>query len=196
MMKKLILPAFALMVIAQWIVPVKMILNSEAVLTEGEVYKFKTQPIDPSDPFRGKYVILRFDVEQFETDTTKKFSQGQEVYAQLNTDENGFVLISDLSSEPPEVLDNSILKTTVGYVWPVEGKQRVSLKLPFDRFYVEESKAPTAEQAYWDAQRDTLQVTYALVRVHNGQAVIENVMINHRPILEIVQEMNEKSTQP
>lgn len=195
-MKKLILPAFILMVIAQWILPVQMILSSEAVLTEGEVYKFKTQPIDPSDPFRGKYVILRFDVEQFETDTLQRFSQGQEVYAELITDSKGFVKISKLSPQPPEVLDNTILKTTVGYAWPVEGKQRVSLRLPLDRFYVEESKAPAAEQAYRDAQRDTLQTTYALVRVHRGQAVIQNVMINDRPILEIVKEMNEKALQP
>lgn len=191
-MKKLMLPAFALMIAAQWIVPVKMILDSEAVLTEGEIYKFKTQPIDPSDPFRGKYVVLNFDVEQFETDTLRQFWEGQEVYAQLTTDTNGFVRINDLSSEKPEVLDNTILKTTVGYAWPVEGKQRISLRLPFDRFYVEESKAPAAEQVYWDAQRDTLQTAYALVRVHKGQAIIENVMINDRPILEIVRELNER----
>lgn len=192
-MKKLILPAFILMVVAQWIVPAKMIIDSQAVLTEGELYKFKTQPIDPSDPFRGKYVVLRFDIEQVETDTLKQFNSGQEVYAQLNKDANGFVVISDLYTETPEVLDNSILKTTVGYAWPVEGKQRVSLRLPFDRFYLEESKAPVAEEVYWDAQRDTTQITYALVRVHKGKAIIENVMINDRPILEIVQEMNEQA---
>lgn len=195
-MKKLIVPAFAFMVMAQWIVPLKMIRDSEAVLTEGEIYKFKTQPIDPSDPFRGKYVILRFDVEQFETDTLKRFKADQTVYARLATDAKGFVRISELLLHEPELMDNAILKTTVGYAWPVDGKQRVSLKLPFDRFYVEESKAPAAEQAYWDAQRDTLQVTYARVRVHNGQAVIEDVMINDRPILEIVREMNEKTAQP
>lgn len=195
-MRKLILGAFVLMVIAQWIVPVKMILDSQAVLTEGEIYKFKTQPIDPSDPFRGKYVVLRFDVEQFETDTLTNFEQDQEVYAQLTTDKQGFVKVSELFTQQPEIVDNTILKTRVGYAWPVDGKQRVSLKLPFDRFYVEESKAPAAEQAYWDAQRDTLQVTYALVRVHNGKAIIENVMINDRPILEIVQEMNDKATGP
>jgi uncharacterized membrane-anchored protein len=195
-MKKLILAAFVLMVIAQWIVPIQMIMSSEAVLTAGEVYKFKTQPIDPSDPFRGRYVVLNFDVEQFETDTLRKFEQDQEVYAQLTNDKNGFVKITELFPERPEVMDNTILKTRVGYAWPVEGKQRVSLRLPFDRFYVEESKAQAAEQVYWDAQRDTLQITYALVRVHNGQAIIENVMINDRPILEIVREMNEKSAQP
>lgn len=195
-MKKLILPAFALMVILQWIVPARMIMDSEAVLTDGEVYKFKTQPVDPSDPFRGKYVVLRFDIEQFDTDTLQYYNQGQEVYARLSTDANGFVKIDELSSARPEVLDNTILKTTIGYSWLVEGRQRVSLRVPFDRFYVEESKAQVAEQAYWEAQRDSLQITYALVRVHNGKAIIENVIINERPILEIVQEMNEKAMQP
>lgn len=194
-MKKLIFPAFALMVLAQWIVPVKMMLDSEAVLTDGELYKFKTQPIDPSDPFRGKYVVLHFDVEQVETDTLRQFSEGQEVYARLATNTNGFVKIAALLAEKPEILDNTFLKTTVRYAWFVDGKQRINLNLPFNRFYVEESKAPVAEQAYWDAQQDTLQTTYALVRVRKGQAIIENVMINDRSILEIVQEMNEKEAQ-
>ncbi|HNC29170.1 MAG TPA: YbaK/EbsC family protein, partial [Cyclobacteriaceae bacterium] len=48
-MKKLILPAFALMVLAQWAVPIKMIADSESVLTSGTEYKFRTEPVDPAE---------------------------------------------------------------------------------------------------------------------------------------------------
>lgn len=190
-MKKLILPAFVIMALLQWAVPVKLILNNQTVLSEGEVYKFRTQPIDPSDPFRGKYVTLRFTVERFETDTVQKFTEGQEVYAALAHDPAGFVKIKALYAEQPDPLDNTILKTTIGYTWIHDNKQLVSMRIPFNRFYVEESMASDAEQAYWMAQADSTQVTYALVKVRKGYGVIENVMINGRPILQIVKEMNE-----
>lgn len=194
-MKKLILPAFALMVLAQWMVPVKMILDSEKVLRTGITYKFRTQPIDPSDPFRGKYITLRFNAERFETDTLYKYEEGQQVYASLSLDSAGYVIIDHLYQEPLENSENNFLKTTLGYVWIDQGKQMINLNFPFDRYYMEESKASDAEQVYWNAQRDSSQVAYAVVKILDGQGIIENVMINDRPIVEIVQELNEKEVQ-
>lgn len=191
-MKKLILPAFALMVLAQWMVPIKMILDSEKVLRTGTTYKFMTEPIDPSDPFRGKYVTLRFNAERFETDTLHKYEEGQEVYASLSLDSAGYVIIDHVYQELPVNPDNNFLKTTIGYVWINQEKQMIDLNFSFDRFYMEESKASDAEQVYWIAQRDSTQVAYAVVKILNSQGIIESVMINDRPIVEIVRELNEK----
>jgi uncharacterized membrane-anchored protein len=191
-MKKLILPAFALMVLAQWMVPAKMILDSEAVLTSGTEYKFRTEPIDPSDPFRGKYVTLRYNAQRFETDTLYMYEEGQEVYALLALDSAGYVEIANLYPDHPADNDYNILKTNIGYVWINNGRQIINLNFSFDRFYVEESKASETEQVYWNAQRDSAQVAYAVVKILNGQGIIKDVMINDRPILEIVREMNEK----
>lgn len=191
-MKKLILPAFALMVLAQWMVPVKMIVDSELVLDEGVVYRFRTQPIDPSDPFRGKYVTLSFAVSRVETDTLYQYERGETVYALLSVDSAGFVKIENISPERPQDIPDTMLQTTVRYASSYKGRQNVQLNFSFDRFYVEESKAATAEQAYWSAQRDSAQIAYAVVKIRNGQGVIENVMINDRPILDIVQALNEK----
>ncbi len=54
---------FAVMCLAQWIVPGKMVYDSENTIAEGTLYKFKTAPVDPSDPLRGKYVTLRLSGE-------------------------------------------------------------------------------------------------------------------------------------
>ena len=52
---------------------------------------------------------------------------------------------------------------------------------------MEESKALAAEQAYIKASADTSKVTYALIKVKNGDAVIENVFINNKPIVTLIQ---------
>lgn len=191
-MKKLILPAFALMVLAQWAVPIKMIVDSESVLTSGIEYKFRTEPVDPSDPFRGKYVTLRFNAAQFQTDTSYKFANGEQVYALLSVDSAGFAQVNNLYADNPSDQNFNILKTRVSYASIYDGKQSVTLDFSFNRFYVEESKASETERVYWEAQRDSAQVAYAIVSIQNGQGIIKELMINDRPILEIVRELNEK----
>lgn len=59
--KKILLLSFFLVAVVQLYVPSKMIWDREEVLRTGTEYKFRTAPIDPTDPFRGKYITLRFD---------------------------------------------------------------------------------------------------------------------------------------
>ena len=48
---------FIIVVCAQLFVPSQMIFQQEDVLKTGTAFKFKTQPVDPSDPFKGKYIF-------------------------------------------------------------------------------------------------------------------------------------------
>ncbi len=196
-MKKLIFPLFVIMALAQWIVPGKMILDSERVLRDGDVYKFKTQPVDPSDPFRGKYITLNFEADHFETDTLQKFENGQEVYLKLSIDSLGFAGIAALEAERPENIEG-VLITTISNTNPyrLPGRQYVYFEYPFERFYVEESKAAEAERAYWDSNRDSTHTTYALVKIKNGQAVLEDVRIDDKSIVDIVRAINERADKP
>lgn len=63
--KKILFILFITVVIAQLFIPVKIILNKEDILKTGTAFKFKTAPIDPTDPFRGEYIILNFDENEF-----------------------------------------------------------------------------------------------------------------------------------
>ena len=58
---------FLAVVLVQLVVPAKMIFDKEVILKTGTIYKFKTQPIDPSDPFRGKYVTLNYELNTAES---------------------------------------------------------------------------------------------------------------------------------
>ncbi|MBA4241981.1 MAG: GDYXXLXY protein, partial [Sphingobacteriaceae bacterium] len=49
--KKLLLVTFCVVALIQLYVPAKMIFDSEDILTTGKEFKFKTEPIDPNDPF-------------------------------------------------------------------------------------------------------------------------------------------------
>lgn len=186
-MKTIALPLFVVMCLAQWLVPGKMIFDSERVIDEGTVYKFKTQPIDPSDPFRGKYITLNFDANSIILPDSTGWVNGEEIYVTFTTDSTGFAKVLGISRAEPET--DNYLKTTVSYFdsW---NKYELYFNLPFNRFYLEESKASEAEQIYWKAQRDSAQVAYGLVTIGNGHAVLTDVMINDKSVVEIVNELN------
>ena len=183
MSNKRIYVLLALLVLLQLFVPAKMIYDHESILSKGEKFKFKTAPIDPSDPFRGKYIVLRFDASRFYVTDKGPWYSNQEVYATLGNDKDGFAKINNVYRTKPE--SGVFLKTKVDYFQNYQESDSAFLNLDFsfNIFYMEESKAAPAEKAYIDAARDTTSVTYAKVSVLNGSAVISNVFIKDVPLV-------------
>ena len=189
-MKNIMILLFITMCLAQWLVPGKMIYDSEGVIRDGTLYKFKTQPIDPSDPFRGKYITLNFEANTITLSDSTDWQRGEEVFITFTTDSAGFAKAESISREEPTTA--YYLLTTVNYTTTYKPFE-VSFKLPFDRFYLEESKASQAEQLYWQTQRDSAQVAYGLVSIGRGTAVLQDVMINDRSVVDVISELNADS---
>ena len=183
--KKIILIAFILLALMQLYVPAKMIVGRAIVLSSGKEFKFKIAPIDPSDPFRGKYISLNFNENSVAIQNKGNWVNGETVFVLLTTDSNGFAKIRSVSKVRPLVSQN-FLKAKVNYI-AYDGS-KLFIEYPFDRFYMEESKAYDAELTYNRTLRDTSQVTYALVNIKNGESILKDVMINGIPIKEIVKQ--------
>lgn len=193
--KKIIFPAFILMVLVQLFVPASMIFQQEDILKTGKAFKFKTAPFDPYDPFRGKYIRLAYDANEFEVPPDEKWTYGQTTYVSIDTDKEGFVKIVDLSLDPPtnrsDYVEAVVRRVHKKNDFEIDKNYKVTIDYVFDRFYMEESKAFEAEQSYRDAQIDANMIAYALVKVKNGKAVIENVFIDEVPIKEVVERHRE-----
>ena len=186
-MKSLIVTIFFIMIIAQWFVPLSMVVEQENVLTNGQLFKFKTVPIDPSDPFRGKYITLRFAETSFPVDTALHFQPGEDIYVVI-ANEREYASIQSISREVPNTGEYVKAK-----VWYSGSDSEIEIKYPFDKFYLEESKAADAERAYWEANSDSTQVAYALVAVKNGTAALKDVIINEKSVVDLVKTMNKSS---
>ncbi|ALM49133.1 hypothetical protein AMR72_09675 [Flavobacterium psychrophilum] len=189
MKTKNILIAFAVTALVQLFIPLKMIYDSYITETEGVEYHFKARPIDPNDPFRGKFITLDFELEAVATNDTT-WQEGDTAYIILAKDENGFAEGKAVSREKPDgavdyltakakrLLDNSLL----------------FVSLPFDRYYMEESKAPAAESAYFKyAANQDYKPVYAVVAVRKGNSVLKDLIINGMPIREYVIKNRDKN---
>ncbi|WP_299338105.1 GDYXXLXY domain-containing protein [uncultured Psychroserpens sp.] len=175
---------FIILAILQIAVPTQMIFDREGVLNSGTAYKFRTEPVDPSDPFKGKYIVLSYDVDQIKTED-KNWQRHQEVFITIENDSLGFAEPISVSIDQPQSGDYVTAKVD----WYSNYDSSLHFSLPFNEFYMEESKAYDAEVAHRDAQRDSLpNNTYALVYVMKGNAVLDNVFINDIPIAEFVEQ--------
>lgn len=182
--KKIVVIAFVLVALVQLFVPAKMIWDKEDVLDTGIEFKFKTAPVDPNDPFRGKYITLTYDENSIKVTDEEDWVTGESIYVSLTTDNSGFAKVTSVSKNKPANNENFV-RAKVGSVLG-NGSNQLIIVYPFDRYYMEESKAYDAELTYRMSQQDTSKITYALVSVKNGEAVLKDVLIDGTSIREIV----------
>ncbi len=180
---------FLVVVLVQLFVPSKIIFDRENVLETGVTYKFKTQPVDPNDPFRGKYITLNYKMDSAKTNDAT-WEQGETILVYLEKDSLGFARVHSVSKEQKST-DRDYVEATVS--WSYRDSTIVNFELPFDRFYMEESRAKPAEDIYrkYNRQSNNKSETYALVAVKNGKTVLKDVYINDKPITYYIERDNE-----
>ncbi len=173
----------------QWAIPALLIQLNQATLGEGTAYRFRTAPVDPIDPFRGRYVALDFIAALVEVPATQDYEVDARLYAPIQVGEDGYAYLLPPLPQAPEHGDYLVVR--VG--WRDEAHQ-LRLRLPFDRYYMSEDLAPQAERIYWDSNRmqipgdeeDPRRPAYAVVRVRGNNAVIEELYIDDLPVRERV----------
>lgn len=200
-MRKTALLLLGILIIAQLLIPASMILKHERILRTGVLYRFKTRPVDPADPLQGRYVRLGFEHDYIPSTTgtnTVTPNRKEHVYVTLDSGADGFCELTGWSRTKPESGDYLKLKYWgFEYDWREENQalrcKGLRFDLPFNRFYMEESKAPRAEKmlpGFRGSLRqspNTNLVTncWVTVRVLNGEALIEDLLIDGTPIREL-----------
>lgn len=182
-MKSLHWVVFGVMCAAQLAVPVYMITSREEILEYGASYKFRCGPVDPYDAFRGRYVALSFPNMQIDNWKGEYLDGSEDAYAALGVDEEGFAKITDVTLAPPVAGD--YLRVTAYGGGTADSTLRVNL--PFDRYYMDEFQAPEAEVAY-RAQSRTEEGAHAVIRVQDGEGVVEGLYFGDKSVEEYLRE--------
>ena len=169
-----IIALFLLVVLVQLAVPASMIVKHELVIRNGKEIKIRTQPVDPYDAFRGRYVQIGFGVTTAPMPTGSDGSWKQKAYAVLDTDTDGFVVVKSVSFTIPE--EKTYLQVDISSY--KDGQCQIFWKL--DRYYMSETAAPQAEAANRNRSRGS--TAYIKVRVADGIGVITGLYIDDKPI--------------
>jgi len=165
------LVVFGLIGFAQLAVPGSLIWKREHTLRQGSVWKFRTAPVDPVDVFRGRYVSLHFEAETQEISPPANASSGAPVFVTLKANTEGFAEVDQVSTTKPagdDFIEAELSGTTIS--------------LPFDKYWVNERDAPAAEAAYRAQSRRDQRNAYVTVRVFRGDAAIEQLYLDGKPL--------------
>lgn len=180
MYKKLLLGLFFALAVAQLGTPVSMILRQEKILKSGAEFKFRTQPVDPFDAFRGRYVALQLEEDHGVNLAGSNFKSGEKVFAQIVAGDDGFAKLGVVARSAPK--DTAFIKARVSYV----SGDKVHLNLPVDRYYMEESKAPKAEELYRKHSSGRVSDAYVVVKIIDGEPVVKALYVAGKPVEELL----------
>lgn len=178
--RNLRLALFIVLAVVQLSVAAGAIIRSELALWSGEVYRFKLQPVDPVDAFRGRYVALRFAVDRAPVADGLPPLNRQKVYVPLVVDDEGFAGFGPVVLERPATGGYLRLRSGVDFT-DEDGERRISLAMPFRRFYMTEELARDVDRSLW---RRGLRPAWAVVKVRAGAGVIEDLFVDGVPIHE------------
>lgn len=186
-MSKWVLPAWIGLIVVELLIPAGLVLRQEVTLRKGALYEFVIAPVDPVDLFRGRYLELGFFEDKVEMDLAAYQALREQPYAQLSRDSGGKAVLSGLFNNRPTSGDWLRVKKLSYETTEKPGRVRVTVSYPFSRFYVNEKKAPKAEEYF----RSLTLPDYALlkVRVLAGNAAVEDLYIGGRPSREWVRTM-------
>lgn len=179
--KILILIALIALFLVQLFVPFSMISDRENVLEQGKEFRFKTAPIDPVDPFRGNYLTLSFDANDFAVSSKGDWKENETIYVKLKTDSLGFAVIESVMKDEPESV-NDYVKARITYIYDRENQLILNIEYPFDRYYMDEFKAANSTKVYTEHANDSLYPAYAIVSVYNGESVLIDVIVGGKPL--------------
>lgn len=151
--------------------PLFFIAAKEHVIETGKEYLFRIQPVDPYDFFQGRYVSLNVQPLLFKTDKHADFKQNDIVYAEFAQDTTG-AKITAISHK----------KTKHSLKLKLFGKPRDPLyvRLPFRRFYLEETKAITIENKLLT---DRKHPNFVHVKILKGDFVITDISSNGKSLI-------------
>lgn len=178
--KTLRLALFVILAVVQLTVAAGAIIRSEMALRTGEVYRFRLQPVDPVDAFRGRYVALRFAADRAPVAENHSFVHQRRIFVPLETDAEGFAVLGPAVGRAPD--DGAYLRLRGGVEFDDDdGRRVVSVALPFRRYYMTEELAKEVDRSLW---RRGLRPAWVTVRVLNGAGVIEDLWVDGQPVRE------------
>lgn len=180
---KILLFIFLIVAIAQIWVPFSMMFKHSTILEKGKIVKMKLAPVDPISPFKGKYLRLTFEENRIAV-RDDKWERNETIYLHYHTDNNGYMKIDSIMKEV-DSFDNILKAKALFYS---NYNMQLTIKYPFEKYFIEESKAALAEEKIAKSIRNKHADVYAEISILNSIPVLKEVYVDGKKILDFLNE--------
>ena len=118
---------------------------------------------------RGKYIRLWYADDSLQYPILFIFSITKKYLYRFMKVNDGFAKVKNIyKTRPEDELD--FIEATIDYPSYFNDSTHLTINYPFDRYYLEEYKAPVAEEVYRESQLDSAKAAWAVVKIKNGNA--------------------------
>ncbi len=180
---------FAIVMLLYLWVPFNMIQHTEKILKQGTSHRFRLEPIDPYDAFRGRYVVLFYG--NTAVPAKDSLSSGQTIFITLEKDSLGYSFFEAAWAAQPEHKDYII--TQAAYFASASDTVNFILPENMQYYYMNEKLAPIVDKLLWQ-QVDTIPHKNTVsIRVLKGETAVEELYVDDLPVLEYLRRLQLKN---
>ena len=165
--------------------PVRTVLRFSFPASKGVEVRFRVTAYDPYDPMRGRYVRLNLrDVSRVRLTEKKNdlgFRSGQPVFAVLDITRPAIIdLVAERKDVPPGKFFLPVQYQWFNRDWDQKQKKQLktgthTVKLPFERFYLNEKKAPEVERLL---QQRNSKAELSVIIFRDGVYRVQGLFVN------------------
>jgi len=156
---------FAVAVIAQFVFPIRLILQTRNILANGMEFRVHARDIHRASLSHDHYVRITLEVNIAEGVRHETRAQGLH-YIRLQPNAQGFAEVVEISRQPLTG-DGVIRIQNLRWGWQ---QQNTPIILPIDRYYFQGNFTPAIRFG-------TMENVSATIRVLNGRAVISQLYV-------------------
>ena len=183
---------FSAVMLIYFCFPFSLIFNQEKILSQGELFQFRSIPVDPYDAFRGRYVALSSTISgAWEPDSM--LIRGETAYVTFKKDSLGYAIVKEVLTSPPN--HPSYLNLRISRI----NGNRISFNPPenMQRYYMNEKLAPKAEKVYRQLNRSSnvnrKANAHLDVKIWKGSCLIEELYLNDLPVTEYLEKLEREN---
>lgn len=160
-----------------------MIIDRVNLLSSGRVIALQVIPVDPTDMFRGDYVVLNYKISRLnlgELDGDDDIQSGT-AFVTLKNENGVWQAVAVHRAKPQTATDQAVIQGTVtsSYRNDEKGPLQLSIAYGIESFFVPQGQGKPIEEL-----RNKDDVTVDVVLDVDGRAAIKSLKVAGQPVYE------------
>jgi uncharacterized membrane-anchored protein len=173
--KSLLIAAFALVAMAQLLVPTLMISYKADYALKGKEFIFKIRHNRIGSSLRGNYLWLQFEADKFKVEDKSDWENSQRVFVTFGKDSVGYAKILNLTKEEPQ---NSQDWIKVRAFTSRLDSSSLRITYPFGNYYIPDGDKKEVQSLFNQVISDSLKTISLKVHVKENQFLAGELMLD------------------
>jgi hypothetical protein len=192
--------AFAIVAMAQLLVPTLMISRQSAIARSGNEFKFKIRQNRMGATIQGNFISFQFEADLFRVADAKEWERNQAVYVTFDKDSLGFARVRNVTKEKPldskdwvrakafliirdstknkEARERNLNNLRGRSLFNYIDYSYLKLNYPFSKYHIQDTNTKEWAKAFSAKMRDSLSTVTLSVKIIENEFLSEELKLD------------------